>query len=53
MQALALTRFDMKYANGPLPHKALITSIELYATKVVPRVKELLAEAKYEVGELG
>jgi len=52
IQTLGLTRFDMKYANGPLPHAQLMTSIELYATKVLPRVKELLAEAKYEVGVL-
>ena len=50
--ALGLTRFDLKYANGPTPHKALMTSIELYGTKVAPRVRELLAEAKYEVGVL-
>jgi probable LLM family oxidoreductase len=52
IQALGLTRFDMKYANGPMPHKTLMTSIELYGTKVAPRVRELLAEAKYEVGVL-
>ena len=53
IQTLGLTRFDMKYANGPLPHAQLMTCIELYATKVLPRVKELLAEAKYEVGVPG
>jgi len=53
IQALGLTRFDMKYANGPMPHKTLMQSIELYGTKVAPRVRELLAEAKYEVGVLG
>ncbi len=52
IQALGLTRFDLKYANGPTPHKALMTSIELYATKVAPRVKELLEEAGYRAGEL-
>ena len=52
IQALGLTRFDMKYANGPTPHTALMTSIELYGTKVAPRVRELLADAKYEVGVL-
>ena len=51
VQALGLTRFDMKYANGPTPHTALMTSIELYGTKVVPRVRELLAEAEYRLGE--
>jgi alkanesulfonate monooxygenase SsuD/methylene tetrahydromethanopterin reductase-like flavin-dependent oxidoreductase (luciferase family) len=52
IRALGLTRFDLKYANGPTPHKALMTSIELYGTKVVPRVRELLDEAGYRVGEL-
>ncbi|MFM7949486.1 MAG: LLM class flavin-dependent oxidoreductase, partial [Actinomycetales bacterium] len=37
-------RFDFKYANGPMPHSKLMKSIELYATKVVPRVRELLSE---------
>ena len=50
--ALGLTRFDLKYANGPTPHKALMTSIELYGTKVAPLVREMLADAKYEVGVL-
>jgi probable LLM family oxidoreductase len=50
MQTLGLTRFDMKYSNGPLPHKAQMTSIELYGTKVVPRVRELLTEAGYQPG---
>lgn len=40
---LGLQRFDMKYANGPMPHELLMTSIELYATEVIPRVRELLA----------
>ena len=47
MQALGLTRFDLKYSNGTLPHDALMTSIELYGTKVVPLVRELLDAAGY------
>jgi probable LLM family oxidoreductase len=42
---LGLARFDMKYSNGTLPHDALMRSIELYATAVAPRVRELLAAA--------
>jgi probable LLM family oxidoreductase len=53
VQALGLTRFDMKYANGPTPHTQLMTSIELYGTKVAPRVRELLAESRYELGVPG
>jgi probable LLM family oxidoreductase len=43
VRALGLARFDMKYSNGALPHDALMTSIELYGTRVMPRVRELLA----------
>ena len=43
MKSLGLSRFDLKYANGTLPHDKLMTSIELYGTKVAPRVRELLA----------
>ena len=45
VQSLGLSRFDLKYSNGTLPHDKLMTSIELYGTKVVPRVRELLARA--------
>ncbi|GAA5157738.1 LLM class flavin-dependent oxidoreductase [Ornithinimicrobium tianjinense] len=44
VRALKLDRFDLKYANGPMPHSQLMRSIELYGTQVVPRVRELLAE---------
>ena len=43
MKALGLSRFDLKYSNGTLPHEELMTSIELYGTQVVPRVREQLA----------
>ena len=42
--SVGVQRFDFKYANGPMPHSKLMKSIELYATKVVPRVRELVAE---------
>jgi probable LLM family oxidoreductase len=45
MRSVGAMRFDMKYATGPMPHAKLKRSIELYATKVVPMVKELLAES--------
>jgi probable LLM family oxidoreductase len=48
MQTLRLSRFDMKYSNGTLPHEVLMRSIELYGTQVVPRVRELLRDAAYE-----
>jgi len=43
VRALGLARFDMKYSNGALSHDKLLTSIELYATRVVPLVREALA----------
>lgn len=43
IKSVGVQRFDFKYANGPMPHGQLMKSIELYATKVVPMVKEILA----------
>jgi alkanesulfonate monooxygenase SsuD/methylene tetrahydromethanopterin reductase-like flavin-dependent oxidoreductase (luciferase family) len=43
VKSLGLARFDMKYSNGTLPHDKLMSSIELYGTRVAPRVRELLA----------
>jgi probable LLM family oxidoreductase len=40
---LGANRFDLKYGIGGLPHEALMTTIELYGTQVIPRVRELLA----------
>jgi alkanesulfonate monooxygenase SsuD/methylene tetrahydromethanopterin reductase-like flavin-dependent oxidoreductase (luciferase family) len=42
---LGVQRFDLKYSNGPLPHDLSMRAIELYGTQVIPRVRELLAEA--------
>ena len=42
VKALGLSRFDLKYANGTMPHDKLMTSIELYGTQVVPLVREAL-----------
>jgi probable LLM family oxidoreductase len=44
ISSVGASRFDLKYANGPMPHAKLMKSIELYATKVVPMVNELLEE---------
>ncbi|HEY8589056.1 MAG TPA: LLM class flavin-dependent oxidoreductase [Naasia sp.] len=43
--ALGISRFDLKYSAGPLPHATMMHSIELYGTQVIPRVRELLADA--------
>jgi probable LLM family oxidoreductase len=42
VKTLGLSRFDMKYSNGTMPHDMLMRSIELYGTRVAPRVRELL-----------
>ena len=40
---LGLSRFNVKYSNGTLPHDTLMASIELLATRVAPGVRERLA----------
>jgi len=42
VEAVGAQRFDLKYANGPMPHDLLMKSIELYASEVIPRVSKLL-----------
>lgn len=43
VRVLGLQRFDMKYATGPMPHQALVDSIGLYGTQVMPMVRDILA----------
>jgi probable LLM family oxidoreductase len=42
VRTLGLSRFNLKYSAGPLAHDKLMRSIELYATKVVPLVRDIL-----------
>ena len=42
-KTLGIARFDMKYSSGTLPHDKLMRSIELYGTKVISMVRDLLA----------
>ncbi len=44
VRTLGVDRFDLKYGNGALGHSELMTSVELYGTQVIPRVRELLAD---------
>jgi probable LLM family oxidoreductase len=46
-RALGISRFDLKYSAGPLPHETMMRSIERYGREVMPRVRELLAPADY------
>jgi probable LLM family oxidoreductase len=41
---LGLSRFDLKYSMGELPHELLMRSIELYGTRVIPLVRDMLSE---------
>ncbi|MEU1688352.1 LLM class flavin-dependent oxidoreductase [Micromonospora sp. NPDC005707] len=43
LTVLGANRFEMKYGMGGLSHGSLMTAIELYGTRVVPRVRELLS----------
>jgi probable LLM family oxidoreductase len=43
VRVLGLTRFQLKYSVGTLPHELRLKSIRLYAEEVAPRVRELLA----------
>ena len=42
---LGANRFDLKFGMPGLSPDSLRKNIELYGTKVIPRVRELLAEA--------
>jgi len=41
-KALGIARFDLKYSAGPLPHDKLMRSIELYGSKVIPLVRQMM-----------
>ncbi len=42
-KALGLARFDMKYSAGRLPHAKMMRCIELYGTKVIPLVRDMMS----------
>lgn len=41
-KGLGLSRIDIKYSNGTLPHATMLRSIELLGTKVKPLVMDML-----------
>jgi probable LLM family oxidoreductase len=43
-RGLGLSRFDLKYSMGTVPHEWSMDSIRLYGEVVAPRVHELLAQ---------
>src|SRR6202035_5498893 len=44
IRLLGLSRFDLAYATGGVPHQQKLATIELYGREVIPRVRELLAD---------
>ena len=46
VRTLGIARFDMKYSSGPMPHGAMMKSIQLYGEQVIPMVRNMLADAK-------
>ncbi len=48
IRTLGLSRFDLAYAVGRVPHEQRMATIELYGREVIPRVRELLATAPEE-----
>jgi probable LLM family oxidoreductase len=43
VRTLSLSRFDLLYALGRVPHEQRLETIALYGREVIPRVRELLA----------
>jgi probable LLM family oxidoreductase len=41
---LGIARFDLKYANGPMPHEQLLDCIRLYGEQVIPMVHDMLSD---------
>jgi alkanesulfonate monooxygenase SsuD/methylene tetrahydromethanopterin reductase-like flavin-dependent oxidoreductase (luciferase family) len=45
LKILGANRFDLKFGMPGLSPQSIMRNIELYGTKVIPRVRELLAES--------
>jgi alkanesulfonate monooxygenase SsuD/methylene tetrahydromethanopterin reductase-like flavin-dependent oxidoreductase (luciferase family) len=43
-RALGVSRFDLKYSAGTLPHETMLRSIDLYGREVIPRVRQVSSE---------
>ena len=44
VRTLGLSRFDLKYSNGTMPHASLMNSIERFGSEVVPLVRAGVAQ---------
>jgi probable LLM family oxidoreductase len=49
IRLLGLSRFDLAYATGRVPHDQKMATIELYGREVIPRVRQLLADPDAEL----
>jgi probable LLM family oxidoreductase len=49
IRLIGLSRFDLAYATGRVPHDQKMATIELYGREVIPRVRELLADPDAEL----
>jgi probable LLM family oxidoreductase len=46
IRTLSLSRFDLHYAIGRIPHEQRMAMIELFGREVIPRVRELVADLR-------
>jgi probable LLM family oxidoreductase len=46
IRTLSLSRFDLHYAIGRIPHEQRMAMIELFGREVIPRVRELIADLR-------
>jgi probable LLM family oxidoreductase len=44
IRLLGLSRFDLAYATGRVPHEQRMAMIDIYGREVIPRVRELLED---------
>jgi probable LLM family oxidoreductase len=51
IRALGVGRFDLIYSGGAVSASARLRAVELYGTKVIPMVRELLAEKPATEGQ--
>jgi probable LLM family oxidoreductase len=49
---LGLSRFDLAYATGRVPHEQRMAAIELYGREVIPRVRQLLEDPPVQPKEM-
>jgi probable LLM family oxidoreductase len=53
IRLLGLSRFDLAYATGRVPHEQKLATIDLYGREVIPRVRELLAGPRVDATSVG